>query len=81
MTQQHGGTITVESEVGVYTEFTITIPRVATAVSEITATNSSDQIIFTCPARLPQIALVLRTLVMCGWMCAVSSHMQVHGRI
>ena len=34
VTQQHGGTITVESEVGAYTEFTITIPRVATAVSE-----------------------------------------------
>ena len=34
VTQQHGGTITVESEVGAYTEFTITIPRLATAVSD-----------------------------------------------
>ena len=33
VTQQHGGTITVESGVGGYTKFTITIPRVATAVS------------------------------------------------
>jgi signal transduction histidine kinase len=32
--QQHGGTITVESEEGTYTEFTITIPRVTTAVSD-----------------------------------------------
>jgi signal transduction histidine kinase len=30
VTQQHGGTISVESEVGAYTEFTITIPRAAT---------------------------------------------------
>ncbi|HME23042.1 MAG TPA: GAF domain-containing protein [Acetobacteraceae bacterium] len=30
VTQQHGGTITVESEPGAYTEFTITIPRVGT---------------------------------------------------
>jgi two-component system, NtrC family, sensor kinase len=34
VTQQHGGTITIESEVGTYTEFTITIPRLATAISE-----------------------------------------------
>ena len=34
VTQQHGGTITVDSEVGAYTEFTITIPRLATAVSD-----------------------------------------------
>ena len=27
MTQQHGGTITVESEPGAYTEFTIRLPR------------------------------------------------------
>ena len=27
VTQQHGGTISVESEVGAYTEFTVTIPR------------------------------------------------------
>ena len=31
VTQQHGGTISVESEVGVYTEFTITLPRHITA--------------------------------------------------
>jgi two-component system, NtrC family, sensor kinase len=30
VTKQHGGTISVESEVGTYTEFTVTIPRVAT---------------------------------------------------
>ena len=28
ITQQHGGTITVESEPGAYTEFTIRLPRV-----------------------------------------------------
>jgi signal transduction histidine kinase len=27
VTQQHGGTITVESELGSYTEFTIRLPR------------------------------------------------------
>jgi signal transduction histidine kinase len=27
VTQQHGGTITVDSEVGVFTEFTVTLPR------------------------------------------------------
>ena len=27
VTQQHGGTISVESEVGAYTEFTIRLPR------------------------------------------------------
>ena len=27
VTQQHGGTITVDSEVGEYTEFTISLPR------------------------------------------------------
>jgi two-component system NtrC family sensor kinase len=30
VTQQHGGTITLNSETGAYTEFTVTIPRVAT---------------------------------------------------
>ena len=30
VTQQHGGTITVDSEPGAYTEFTVTIPRVST---------------------------------------------------
>ena len=30
VTQQHGGNITVDSKVGEYSEFTITIPRVAT---------------------------------------------------
>jgi two-component system, NtrC family, sensor kinase len=27
VTQQHGGTITVESEVGAFTEFTVRVPR------------------------------------------------------
>ena len=27
VTQQHGGTITVDSEVGVFTEFVVTLPR------------------------------------------------------
>ena len=31
ITQQHGGTITVESEPGAYTEFTIRLPRRAAA--------------------------------------------------
>jgi signal transduction histidine kinase len=31
VTKQHGGTISVESEVGAYTEFTIALPRVAVA--------------------------------------------------
>ena len=31
VTQQHGGTITVESEPGAYTEFTIRLPRRAAA--------------------------------------------------
>ncbi len=34
VTQQHGGTITVDSEPGAYTEFTVTIPRVATLARE-----------------------------------------------
>jgi signal transduction histidine kinase len=32
VTKQHGGTISVESEVGSYTEFTVAIPRVVEAV-------------------------------------------------
>jgi PAS domain S-box-containing protein len=33
VTQQHGGTITVESEVGDFTEFTVRLPRLARAVA------------------------------------------------
>ena len=32
VTQQHGGTITVESEPGSFTEFTVTLPRGASVV-------------------------------------------------
>jgi len=34
VTQQHGGTITVESEPAKFTEFTITLPRLSAAVGE-----------------------------------------------
>jgi signal transduction histidine kinase len=33
VTQQHGGTITVESEVGDFTEFTVRLPRSGHAVA------------------------------------------------
>ena len=33
VTQQHGGTITVESEQGLFTEFTVRLPRGVQAVS------------------------------------------------
>jgi len=34
VTQQHGGTIEVESEVGEFTEFTVRLPRVYKSVAE-----------------------------------------------
>jgi signal transduction histidine kinase len=33
VTQAHGGTIEVDSEVGAFTEFTIRLPRTGTAMS------------------------------------------------
>jgi two-component system NtrC family sensor kinase len=33
VTQQHGGTITVDSEVGEFTEFTVRLPRASSPVT------------------------------------------------
>src|SRR5262249_43806901 len=41
ITQQHGGTITVDSEVGQFTEFTIRLPRRATAGASLAAAAES----------------------------------------
>jgi hypothetical protein len=62
VTQQHGGTITADSEVGEYTEFTINLPRRMFATDRRRAFGHDSQAEIKCSNRARSDSCILHSI-------------------